>query len=220
LTEIERSWDGNAAAWTTLVRSGGIASRRLVTDAVVVDAVLALRPARVLDLGCGEGWLTRALCDRGVSAVGADGCAALIDAARREGGGGFVLAGYDDLAADPTRAGIGFDAVVANFALLHDDAVLGPLLHGLRQALAPRGALIIQTVHPAAAGAPWRDGWRTEDFRGFGTAADWRPMPWYFRTAGSWLALLRAAGYVLDELREPLHPETGVPASLLMTARP
>lgn len=61
------SWDANAAAWTDAVRSGQIASRRLATDAAAVDAVVRAvdgRVARVLDVGCGEGWLSRALADR------------------------------------------------------------------------------------------------------------------------------------------------------------
>src|SRR3954451_20835646 len=184
--DLDRSWIGNAAAGTGLIRSGGIESRRLVTDAAIIDAVLALGPRRVLDLGCGEGWLTRALTAHGIATTGADACAPLIEAARQAGGGPYLVARYEDLAADPTRAGTGFDVIAANFALLHDDATLAPLLRALRHALAPTGALAIQTVHPAAAGAPYRDGWRTEDFRGFGAGADWQPMPWYFRTLGSW----------------------------------
>ncbi len=44
-------------------------------------------------------------------------------------------------------------------------------------------------------------------------------MPWYFRTLGSWLACLRAAGFELWALDEPLHPETRAPLSLLLDAR-
>ena len=219
-SDLERSWIANARAWTEAVRCGGIASRRLATDEAVVQAVLARTPKRVLDLGCGEGWLARALSARGVAeVVGVDGSAPLIEAAREMGGGDFRVLGYDELAADPTRAGSGFDAVAANFALLHED--VAPLLRALRRALAPGGALIVQTVHPLGAGAPYRDGWRTEDFRGFGgSGVAWRPMPWYFRTLGSWVALQRASGYALAELREPLHPGTALPLSLLLTAEP
>lgn len=218
--EVERSWVSNAKAWTAAVRSGGIASRRLATDDAVTAAVLACRPARVLDLGCGEGWLARALSAAGVEVVGTDGSAPLIEAAREAGGGTFHVLTYQDLIADPVRAGFGFDVVVANFALLARD--VAALLLALRNgALAPDAALVVQTVHPIAAGPPYRDGWRTEDFRGFGDGAHvWRPMPWYFRTLGSWLALLRRTGYALTELREPLHPETALPLSLLMTAEP
>ena len=60
-------WQSNANAWTQAVRSASIESRRLATDQAVVDAVMRARPSRVLDVGCGEGWLTRALSTRGGS---------------------------------------------------------------------------------------------------------------------------------------------------------
>ena len=41
-------------------------------------------------------------------------------------------------------------------------------------------------------------------------------MPWYFRTLGSWMDELAAAGLVVRGVREPLHPETGRPLSLLL----
>lgn len=62
---IRDSWRANAQAWVDAVRSGRIESRRLVTDQAVLDAVLTPRPRRVLDLGCGEGWLCRELLYRG-----------------------------------------------------------------------------------------------------------------------------------------------------------
>jgi 2-polyprenyl-3-methyl-5-hydroxy-6-metoxy-1,4-benzoquinol methylase len=214
---IQRSWIANATAWTAAVRSGAIASRRLATDAAIVEAVLARQPRRVLDVGCGEGWLSRALAGRGVDVTGIDSSAALIDAARQRGGGTFAVLAYDALAEDGTRAGVGFDVIVANFALLGENIV--PLLHGLRAAVAPYGALIIQTVHPAGAGGPYRNGWRTEDFRGFPSEhGTWQAMPWFFRTLGSWTAALRDAGYVVAEIGEPVHPETATPLSLLMMA--
>ena len=215
---LERSWHANATAWAAAVRGGAIASRKLATDAAIVDAVAALAPRRVLDLGCGEGWLARALAARGVLVIGTDASPALVEAARQAGGGSFHRLSYEEIAADPARAGEGFDAVVANFALLDDGAA--PLLRALRRILLPGGALLVQTLHPVAAGPPYRDGWRLEDFRGFGDGAAWQPMPWYFRTVGSWLDLLRESGYALRALAEPLHPETAQPLSLLMTAAP
>ena len=57
-----------------------------------------------------------------------------------------------------------------------------------------------------------------KDFRGFGADAGWAPMPWYFRTMGSWLRLLRESGYDVVDMAEPVHPETGAPLSLLMVS--
>lgn len=216
--DLAASWVRNAAPWTEAVRSGSIASRRLATDAAIVAAVLERSPRRALDLGCGEGWLCRELSARGVAAVGTDASAPLV-AAARTAGGTFLELSHEAIAAEPARVGGPFDVVIANFALLGDDLL--PLLRAISSAiLPPGGALLIQTLHPLAAGAPYRDGWRTEDFKGFGAEAGWAPMPWYFRTLGSWLALLDAAGFRRTALREPLHPATALPLSLLLIAEP
>lgn len=211
------SWMANAEAWTRAVREGRIASRRLATDAAIVDAVAERAPGRVLDLGCGEGWLMRALAERGISSIGLDVSLELVMAAEETGGGRYRCVSYDELVDDPTRAGGPYDAIACNFSLLGADLV--PLLRALRQNLTPSGALVIQTVHPwtAAGGEGYADGWRMETFDAFG--GDFaEPMPWYFRRLESWVDALRAAGFRLATLREPIHPETGQPASLLMVA--
>src|SRR5277367_2761973 len=70
--KIIDSWNKNARPWTTAVRLGQIASRRLVTDQAIVEAAMAGSPRSMLDLGCGEGWLCRALAARGVNVMGVD----------------------------------------------------------------------------------------------------------------------------------------------------
>jgi len=211
--QIAASWRANAAAWTEAVRARAIESRRVATDAAIIRAALAVRPALALDLGCGEGWLVRALADHGVAAIGIDGSAPLIEAAAAAGGGTFLCLGYDDIAADPARCGATFDLVVANFALL--DERVAPLLAALRGIMTARGRLLVQTVHPRALAPPRADGWRVEDFSGFGDSA-WTPMPWYFRTLPSWVAALRDGGFAMYGLAEPTHSDDGRPLSLLL----
>jgi 2-polyprenyl-3-methyl-5-hydroxy-6-metoxy-1,4-benzoquinol methylase len=213
------SWMANADAWTRAVREGRIPSRRLATDAAIVQAVAELEPRRVLDLGCGEGWLMRALAERGIETVGLDVSLELVMAAEETGGGRYRCCSYDELVDDPTRAGGPYDAIACNFSLLGAD--LPPLLRALRANLAPGGALVIQTVHPwtAAGDEGYADGWRTETFAACGGGFA-EPMPWYFRTLQSWVDALRTAGFRVTTLREPLNPKTRQPASLLMVAEP
>lgn len=209
------SWQQNAQAWIDAVRSGSIESRRQVTDQAILLAILGRQPERVLDLGCGEGWLLRALGDRGVEAVGVDGDQALVDAARAAGSAEVHLASYAQLAAGQACVGKDYDLICANFALLQQDII--PLLTAMNALLVPGGALVIQTLHPwGVADGDYQDGWREESFAGF--AGDWQVMPWYFRTLASWLNALDMAGLRLVGLQEPQHPQSALPQSLLMVA--
>lgn len=211
------SWDANAEAWTSAVRSHAIPSRTAATDQAIVDAVTALAPARLLDIGCGEGWLARRLGEiLDCATVGIDASAPLIAAASAaDPAGTYRRVAYADAIADPATLGGPYDAVVCNFALLGE--ALSPLLRALASALAPHGALLIQTLHPftACGDRPYHDGWREETFAAFGSGA-WHPMPWYFRTLSSWLTEIGAAGLTLAACHEPVDPATGRPLSLLL----
>jgi 2-polyprenyl-3-methyl-5-hydroxy-6-metoxy-1,4-benzoquinol methylase len=211
------AWEANAAAWTEAVRGRAIASRA-VTDEAILGVIGQVPAGPVLDVGCGEGWLACALAERGFEVTGIDGSEELVRRAA-EGGGDFRVLRYEDAAADPSRLGGPYDAVVCNFALLGEE--VAPLLRALGAALAPRGRVLVQTLHPftACGDGAYRDGWRTEDFAGFAHPFPAR-MPWYFRTVGSWLAAIREAGLVPSRVEEPLHPETGRPLSLLLELRP
>jgi 2-polyprenyl-3-methyl-5-hydroxy-6-metoxy-1,4-benzoquinol methylase len=216
--QLAHSWATNAGAWTQAVRDGAIESRRLATDAAIVEAVAARGAGRALDVGCGEGWLARALAERGFEVVGVDGSPPLIAGAQALGGATFHVLSYEDILAAPAKLGSPYDAIICNFSLLGE--AITPLLAALRASLTSGGRLYVQTVHPFAAGgdAPYRDGWRTETFDSFGGAFP-TPMPWYFRTVGAWLAALRDAGLIVDECLEPTHPATGHPLSLLLISR-
>lgn len=210
-----QSWQHNAPAWIEAVRTGAIESRREVTDQAILLAILSRQPERVLDLGCGEGWLLRALAKRAIEAVGVDGDATLVEASRAAGSPLVYLASYDALVHTQVDIGSDYDLICANFALLHQDII--PLLSALKALLAPNGALVIQTLHPwATAAGDYQDGWRQETFSGF--KGQWQPMPWYFRTLSSWLNALDMAGFRLTGLQEPQHPQSAAPQSLLMVA--
>src|SRR5439155_26179650 len=75
--QLQRSWISNADAWTDAVREGRIPSRKAGTDTAILDAVRKFAPCSLLGLGCGEGWLARALSSEGYTVTGVDASSAL-----------------------------------------------------------------------------------------------------------------------------------------------
>lgn len=213
----QSSWITNASAWTDAVREGRIASRRNGTDAAIIEACKAGPGMRVLDVGCGEGWLSRAIASSGAEVVGVDASEPLIIAARAAGGATYEVADYESLTARADVVPGPFDLIVLNFALLDEE--VSPLLRSLGARLTDGGRLVIQTVHPfvAAGDEGYADGWREERFTAFGEGFS-APMPWFFRTFATWYRVLDASALSLSTLREPRAPDGSV-LSLLMECR-
>ena len=205
-------WQQNVDPWVQSIEGQEIASRVLATNQAIESAVLATRPASVLDVGCGEGWLVRRLAQLGIAARGVDAVPALVEAAKRLGGE-FAAASYADIA----RRALAWkaDTVSCNFALIGQEST-EQLLRGVRSLLHPGGHFVMQTLHPVqACGAlDYADGWREGSWDGF-SAEFVKPAPWYFRTLESWRTLFPACGLRLVSEHWPIHPASGRPASVL-----
>lgn len=216
--QIIASWLENGDPWTIAVRERRIRSRVLVTDAAIVAAVRARSPRTMLDIGCGEGWLAREFAGLGVDVLGIDVVPALIENARRQGGGRFEIMTYEALA----ERGLleKFDVCVCNFSLLGAE-VTNRLVAALPAMLAPGGALIVQTLHPwtASGDEAYRDGWRAGSWSGINGEFG-EPAPWYFRTLQNWMQLFSDAGLRVESILEPLHPHMGRPASMILIGTP
>ena len=212
--QIIRSWHSNASAWSNAIRTASIASRKLVTNQAIIEAVSSVSPRRVLDIGCGEGWLARALSALSMHVIGIDAVPALVAQAVALGGGEFHVQDYASIAKRELKLGA-FDAVVCNFSLLGKESV-EDLLGALPLHITDQGALIIQTLHPVAAcgDSAYEDGWREGSWLGFGSDFS-DPAPWYFRTFDSWSAMLERCGFEILERREPQAAGAPAPASVI-----
>ena len=214
---ILTTWHQNARPWINAIANQEIESRKLVTNQAVVDSIMLQGPENVWDIGCGEGWLCRALQHFQVSTFGTDAIPELIYAARKSGGN-FEVADYEAIINGQFIPQNNFDLIAFNFSLFGNEQVAA-LLKAVRQFIAPGGHLLIQTLHPllACGDAPYTDGWRSGSWQGF--SPDFiNPAPWYFRTLENWITTINAAGYTIVLVKEPLHPENQKPVSVIFTA--
>ncbi len=218
-TQILESWHLNADAWSQTIAEKAIESRVLVTNDAILDAIHSFQPANFLDLGCGEGWLLRAVsaASPGTRVFGLDAIPALVNHAAAQQAEAVVgAASYQDiLSGYPSPLANGFDLIAFNFSLFGNELVEALLTH-LGGWLAPGGKILIQTLHPyqAVGDHPYISQWLPGSWKGFSQAFQ-QPAPWFFRTFENWISLFTKTGYRLHELREPIHPHTQRPVSVI-----
>jgi SAM-dependent methyltransferase len=148
-------------------------AERTAADVAGIEAVLAAhgapRPARVLDLGCGDGRIAVPLAGAGHQVTGLDLSESMLAAAgqrAREHGVGVRFIRADMRDAD--AAGGPFDVVVSwfsSFGYFGDPAADAATLAAVARALSPGGVLLLETQHrdriaATHAGQPAQRDWR------------------------------------------------------------
>ncbi len=210
-------WEANAQYWVKVIRERRDRYRTELTDAAVLGAVGPCAGLRVLDAGCGEGYLSRTLASMGADVTGVDAAQGLVDAASahpsRPENTRFLRASVEDLPLEDDA----FDLVLCNhlFSHLQDPTrAIGEFGRVLRSG----GRLILLTLHPcfyvenaeqgAANSVPAQEYFASrgidqhflvDGLESPSMITSWlRPLEYYAGT-------LRDAGFVIADLREP-HP--------------
>jgi 2-polyprenyl-3-methyl-5-hydroxy-6-metoxy-1,4-benzoquinol methylase len=216
---ILESWAANAEAWKKTIEGNEIESRKLVTNQAILETILEYKPRNILDIGCGEGWLTRMLRRNGVQSFGVDAIEALITYAIQQDGPYYTVGTYHDIAKGLVLNEQHFENAVINFALI-DKEETEMLIHHLPHLLQSEGFVFIQTLHPPMVieEGQYVTGWKEGSWNGMKQQFV-KPYKWYFRTITDWIKLFFEAGFVIQGIREPLHPQTGKPASIIFVLK-
>jgi trans-aconitate methyltransferase len=179
---------------------------RFVSDlGMPVVALLAPRAGeRILDVGCGDGPLTKKLVEMGCEVVGVDASAAMVEAAKAMGLDARVMDGQALQFEDE------FDAVFSN-AALHWMKRADAVIAGVWRALKPGGRFVGEcgghgnnaTVVRALEAALQQ---RNLDFRTL--------SPWYYPSVEEYRHKLEAHGFVVNSIALIPRP-TPLPGSLI-----
>ncbi len=221
-------WNRKAKFWDGLFGDNGNEFHRRLVEPSVLQ-LLDLRPGEtVLDVGCGNGALTRRLAALGAQVTAIDFSDQMIELARRRTDAAglsveYLIRDATDEAALLKLGQSRFDAIICTMALM-DIPTIEPLFRAAASLLRAEGRFVFSTMHPAFnSNNPIflhekedRDGTVVDHFsvklrryldmppvKGAGAPGEPTPHFYYHRPLAELLGSAFAAGFVLDGLLEP-----------------
>jgi SAM-dependent methyltransferase len=211
-TSLRQSWNKNAVYWICWARRPGHDHFFWRFNLPNLLALLPEPCGLTIDLGCGEGRLTRALRERGYRAFGFDSSIALVRAARNHAERAPTFLG--DAAHLPFADGSA--ALVVACMVLQDLDDLDGSIREVARVLAPGGRFCFAVLHPLNTAGMWREAEQGPEF------AVWAP---YFESTRYELKLVRdglvlplngrhhplehytrtleSGGFLIEAMREP-----------------
>jgi SAM-dependent methyltransferase len=216
--DLAAAWERNARTWIAWARAEGHDSYWRFNRDLFLEVVP--RPGRrTLDLGCGEGRLSRDLKALGHEVVGVDLSETMLASAHEADP---AIETHKADAAELPFADASFDCVVA-FMSLQDIERLDESVAEVARVLEPGGTFCIAIVHPMNSAGLFEEDDADSPFRITGSYLD---TSYYadeierdglgleivsmHRPLESYAAALMKAGLLIEELREPRLPESGL----------
>ena len=203
-------WRAAAGSWIEWARKPGHDAFWAYRDAFA--EFVGAGGGAALDVGCGEGRVSRLLKSQGYQVVGADPVVELVSAAKdAQSARDYAVCAAHAL---PFRDG-SFDLVIA-YNVLMDVEDIAPALAEMRRVLRPAGTLIVSIVHPIAdlgrfateaPDAPFvitEPYFERRQFRA-SEARDGLEMPFmgWAQPLQSYMSALEKAGLAIVSLKEP-----------------
>ena len=227
--DVQSNWNRNAERWNARYDDDGDENRRYQSDEPMLKLLGEVHGKRILDVGCGNGYLCRKLAKAGAAVTGvdlSDGFLAIAMSREREENLGISYhhgsASEMDFLSDRQ-----FDKAVANYVLMDIQNYTGAIRH-VFQLLRSGGCFVAVISQPCgpkhaadrlmpAPDSPRREeatGWRADMYfhRGpyFSVWGDLDPVLSFHRPLRDYWEAFVESGFVVDTYEEPSITERGL----------
>jgi ubiquinone/menaquinone biosynthesis C-methylase UbiE len=222
LNDIQQGWDNGAEKWDATYSKYGDSYRRNIFNPALFPLIGNVKGKRILDAGCGTGYLSRLLAEKGAKVAGIDLSQKFIEIAKdyekkRPLGIRYEQANIANLSRFPSAY---FDLVVSVYVLC-DARDCKKAIQEIARVLKTKGRFILLIEHPCFSwhAGGWervpKDSQRTEDCKYFkvdnyfrrGTLqSQWGELPIllsFHRTLSDYFSYLIESGFQVRNLIEP-----------------
>lgn len=207
-SEKKKEWRKNTNFWIKIIRENLDPYRLKVTNKAILDSLKQEKNLRILDVGCGEGYLCRTMAKLGHQVFGIDSCQKLIKAAkdleRKKPLGIKYFAG---------------DFRKTNFSSLYFDVIIShqtineienpeKVFQEFSRILKRGGGLILLFLHPCFEIDPKMYFQRIKIKKSYYLVSGIKsPSPYFYLhlPLSEWIELLRKSGFLIKRIEEP-HP--------------
>ena len=215
--EVAKRWDENAEIYAQHIQRYGDINKEILVTPHLLEMLGELSGKRVLDAGCGEGFLSRLMAERGASVLAVDYSEKMLAIARERSQAELEIdyrqANLEKMAGFSAKE---FDLAVSSL-VIQDLPDYKAAIGEIYRLLQPGGRFIMAIAHPcfSSDGAWERDAeekklfWRVDNyFRERPIEQSWpagaKSKSIYFhRTLTSYYRALLDAGFAVEDMLEP-----------------
>ncbi|MBU7018796.1 MAG: class I SAM-dependent methyltransferase [Theionarchaea archaeon] len=218
--EAIRRWDIVAEEIAATYTHQGDRSREVLLNPVLIDLLGPVENKEILDAGCGEGYLSRILADKGAHVVAVDYSRKMLEIAKKRTLSDKVKYYYGNCENLQFLKSETFDIIVSNM-VLQDLADYGGAMREMFRLLVKNGLFIFSISHPCFTTPD--SGWIKED----GIKLYWKvdkyfcevpfDQKWptkarvrillFHRTLTSYFRTIRESGFTIEDIIEPKPSE-------------
>lgn len=145
---LRSQWQDNARAYSQLIEGKGTPHHREILNPCIERLMGEVQGQRILDAGCGEGYLSRIYAQKGAKVLGVDFSPNLISEAKQRSQSFDITYLVGDICQLEDLQANHFDIVLCNLVLLNVDC-LESSLQEFHRILRSGGFLVFSVVHPA-----------------------------------------------------------------------